>query len=223
MATKDWAAPLIAAAVTFAGLLLLPEPGPPADLGIDDDGVDFVFAEPPRVPSPDRPATVVVVSRDAQPVEAPWRTPYLALYESTGAVAVCLRYAPCVATHEVAAPEEPRLAVGGYNATRVTVHVFDADAELVFSNGNASEQARLTRTLTPEQLPRGTWYLGANATAPPGTQQPPPAARAFLTQARTLIDGLPVGGVATTQTDALAAWYGTLYITLRVDQLVLAP
>lgn len=223
MATKDWAAPLVAAAVTFAGLSLLPEPGPALEHRGDDDGVDFAFPGPPRIPSPDRPATVVVLSRDAQPVEGPWRTPHVAMYVSVGFVAQCLRHSPCVATHELADADEPRLGEDGYNGTQVTVHVFDAQAELVFSNGNTSEQARLTRTLSPEQLPAGTWYLGANSTAPPGTQRLPPAAAAFLGQVRPLIDGLPVGGVATTQTDALAAWYGTLYITLRVDELVFAP
>lgn len=162
------------------------------------------------------------VAVDGVAVRCP--TPSLALLRLTGNELVACVHDDChVLGAPVALVDGPRLGWGGYNGTRVTVHAFDARGELVFSNGDEAEQARLTRTLTPTQLPTGVWYLGANATAPPGTQKPPLAAQAFLPQVRHLIEGLPVGGVATTQTDALATWYGTLFVTLRVDELVHAP
>lgn len=219
---KEWLIVAILSAATFAGLSALDPAEDRHRTASEPDG-RFAFEGPPRVAAANDTAHVVVLADRPQALDAKWRTPYVAIYESTSSTALCLRFWPCVATHVVAAPGEPRLGMAGFNGTRVTVHVFDAQGDLVFSNGNASEQARLTRTLTPAQLPAGTWYLGANATAPPGTQKPPLAAQAFLPQVRHLIQGLPVGGVATTQTDALATWYGTLFVTLRVDELVHAP
>lgn len=117
----------------------------------------------------------------------------------------------------------PRFGVDGYNATRLTVHVFDAAGELIASNAGPSEQARLTGTYAPEQLPSGLYYLGADATPPPGTEPLPRAARLLVGEMRPLLQGLPVGGVASTSSDALQALYGRLYITAQVDELAPAP
>lgn len=125
--------------------------------------------------------------------------------------------------HLTAAEPGPRLLVDGFNATRVTAYIFDAEGVLHFTNANASDAARFKQApggITP--LPNGTWYLG-NGVTPEGQERLPLAAQAILNQLRPLLVGLPEGGVATTQTNALVSFYGTLFVTIRVDELVYAP
>ncbi|MEK6976147.1 MAG: hypothetical protein AABY18_07380 [Candidatus Thermoplasmatota archaeon] len=224
MAAKDWLVPLLLAGATF-GLLTAFDP---TGNGQDADAAGhagFVLAFDDVRVAPRQVATQVVLLADGAQqtgTGTPWVTPHVALSWSVHNPDACDPRWPCV-VHDEATDGEPRLGLLGYNATRVTVHVFDVRGELVFSNGNASEQARLTRQYAPEQLPAGTWYLGSNNTLPPGTQRLPPAAAAFLGQVRDLIQGLPVGGVVSIETEALATWYGTLFVTLQVDDLVHAP
>jgi hypothetical protein len=258
MATKDWAAPLVAAMVTFGGLLALPEPshdrgspGTPDEEAAHDDEVLWAFPDA-KAPEPGRVLllgriTSLVAGHDCpviRPRIEPPRWPGIIGGGSGNISMAIVCWTPALAVLDVTfnvtsfrdrdfvvvgdqtvatVGTGPFLGQAGYNATRVTVHVFNADGELVASNGNASEQARLKGRYTPEQLPGGVWYLGANATAPEGTQPLPAAARALLPQLRALLQGLPVGGVATTQTDALRALFGTLYVTAQVDELVHAP
>ena len=48
-------------------------------------------------------------------------------------------------------------------------------------------------------------------------------AGALLAHMMPLLHGLPVGGVASIQTNAAVVVYGTLFVTVRVDGLVQAP
>lgn len=245
MATKDWLVPLLVGAVGFAGLALMPMPQAHETTLGDASGVQVVLAtHADNLPSHD-PGPELVVSETARPLgnetlrltdywcpiqtdvpvtcihggswpvvrEVRWVTPHVGLREvPQGRDGLC---------EDVC--EMRRLGVDGYNATRVTVHVLDAEGELVFSNGNASDQERLVRNLTPQQLPAGVWYLGDNATAPAGTAKLPLAAQAFLGGYRDQLQGLDEGAVLTVQTDALKTWYGPLWITLRIEELVFAP
>jgi len=234
MPAKEWLVPLVLAAVTFAGLAQVDLDRPAPRTGDEaHDGAEarsgFRYAFPQRhvVAAADRNATVILLADDPMPTgrsgNTDWRSPHVAMQDSLPVLVLCTSQVPCGQTHVVADPAQPRLGAAGFNATRVTVHVFDAQGELVFSNGDEAEQARLVRRHQPEQLPDGVWYLGANETAPDGTRRLPAAAAAFLDGVRPLLDGLPEGGVASVETEALRTWYGTLYVTLRVDELVHAP
>ncbi|MFA5944643.1 MAG: hypothetical protein WC876_09280 [Candidatus Thermoplasmatota archaeon] len=115
----------------------------------------------------------------------------------------------------------PRLGSDGYNATRATIYVFDERGLLAATNdaeGNWSRFAGAPTTMQP-----AVWYIGANATAPNGTEPLPSFAVPLVQKLRPLMEGLPVGGVATTQSNAYVNFYGTLFITARIDALVYAP
>jgi hypothetical protein len=114
-----------------------------------------------------------------------------------------------------------QLLRGGHNATRVTAYVFDEAGELLASNAN--DTARYTLHDDFVRLPSTAWYLGANATAPNGTSHLPGFAKPLVDRVRPQLDGLPVGGVASVRSNAYAALYGSLFVTVRVDSLVLAP
>lgn len=115
----------------------------------------------------------------------------------------------------------PVLFHDGHNATRVTAYVFDEDGLLVASNAN--DTARFEQHDDFFRLPSTAWYLGANETAPNGTAHLPAGARPLVERVRSQLDGLPVGGVATTRSNAYVALYGSLFVTLRIDELVHAP
>lgn len=121
------------------------------------------------------------------------------------------------------APEEvgPRFGEEGYNATRATVYVFDSRGLLLFTNdppGNWSEFQG-----PPTQFDAETWYLGDNGTAPEGTEPVPEFARPLLPQLRPVLQGVPVGGVVSAQSNAYASYFGTVFITARIDALTYAP
>lgn len=115
----------------------------------------------------------------------------------------------------------PFLFRDGHNATRVTAYVFDEAGLLLASNAN--DTARHTLHDDFVRLPSTAWYLGANATAPNGTSHLPGFAKPLVDRVRPQLDGLPVGGVASVRSNAYAALYGSLFVTVRVDALVLAP
>ena len=115
----------------------------------------------------------------------------------------------------------PRLGRDGYNATRATIYVFDERGLLAATNdaeGNWSRFAGAPTTMEP-----AGWYIGKNATAPAGTAPVPSFASPLLQRLRPQLEGLPVGGVATTQSNAYVSLYRTLFITARIDALVYAP
>lgn len=126
-------------------------------------------------------------------------------------------------TYGVQPDTRPLLGVDGHNATRITVHVFDETGLLAATNADANETARLAGASHPQRLPGGVWYVGANSTAPNGTQPVPALARPLFQELKPLMQGLPVGGVASVRSDAYASLYGTLYVTVRIDGLVQAP
>ena len=251
MPAKEWLVPLGLAALTFVGLLQLPEPQGKvgATMEVRGDEVRWIF-EDGALAVPGQTVALGNVVHVSQGKACPALSPH-GLVENGGllsngrgtmtanldcptpalvrltvdaqrGLANDTAFIAVGDLHLVESPG-PRFGLEGYNATRVTVHVFDGDGELVASNGNASEKARLTGKFAPNDLPGGTWYLGDNATAPDGTRHLPAAARALLPQLRALLVGLPEGGVATTHTDALSGAYGRLYVTARIDQLVHAP
>lgn len=117
----------------------------------------------------------------------------------------------------------PRLGVDGHNGTRITVHVFDETGLLAATNAPANETGGFVGRSSPQQLPGGVWYVGSNATAPPGTRHIPSMARPLFDQLKPLMQGLPAGGVATIRSEAYASVYGVLYVTVRIDGLVEAP
>jgi hypothetical protein len=115
----------------------------------------------------------------------------------------------------------PRLGLDGYNATRATIYVFDERGLLAATNDEQGNWSRFPGA--PTTMESAVWYIGANATAPNGTKHPPEFARPLVERLRPLMEGLPVDGVATTRSNAYVAYLGTLFITLRVDELVYAP
>lgn len=115
----------------------------------------------------------------------------------------------------------PRLGLDGYNATRATIYVFDERGLLAATNDEESNHTRFPGA--PTTMEPAVWYIGANGTAPEGTQKPPSFAAPLVQKLRPLMEGLPVGGVASTQSNAYVSLYGTLFITIRIDELVHAP
>lgn len=115
----------------------------------------------------------------------------------------------------------PLLGVDGYNGTRATVYVFDERGLLAATNDDRGNWSRFPGA--PTTMESAVWYIGANATAPNGTQHPPEFAKPLVERLRPLMEGLPVGGVATTRSNAYVSYLGTLFITMRIDGLVYAP
>ena len=115
----------------------------------------------------------------------------------------------------------PRLGSDGYNGTRATIYVFDERGLLAATNDDEGNWSRFAGS--PTSMESAVWYIGENGTAPNGTQKPPAFAAPLVQKLRPLMEGLPVGGVASTQSNAYVSLYGTLFITLRVDELVHAP
>lgn len=115
----------------------------------------------------------------------------------------------------------PRLGRDGHNATRATIYVFDSRGLLAATNDAKENLTRFAGS--PTTLDSALWYIGENGTAPNGTQKPPSFATPLLQKLRPLIEGLPVGGVASTQSNAYVSLYGTLFITARIDELAYAP
>lgn len=120
-----------------------------------------------------------------------------------------------------AGTEGPRLGLDGYNATRATLYVFDSRGLLAATNDEPGNWSRFPGA--PTTMDPAVWYFGANATAPNGTQKVPSFAAPLVQQMRPLMEGLPVGGVASAHSNAYVSLYGTLFITLRVDEVVYAP
>jgi hypothetical protein len=121
-----------------------------------------------------------------------------------------------------AGQEGPRLGRDGYNATRATIYVFDSRGLLAATNDSPGNWSRFGGS--PTTLDSALWYLGANGTAPNGTQEVPSFARPLLPQLRPQLEGLAVGGVASVRSNAYAGFgYGTLFITARIDALAYAP
>ncbi|HUR25121.1 MAG TPA: hypothetical protein VM327_03790 [Candidatus Thermoplasmatota archaeon] len=114
-----------------------------------------------------------------------------------------------------------RLGLDGYNGTRATIYVFDERGLLAATNDAPGNWSRFAGS--PTTMESAVWYIGANGTAPNGTQKPPSFAMPFVQRLRPLMEGLPVGGVASTQSNAYVSLYGTLFITIRIDGLVYAP
>jgi hypothetical protein len=126
--------------------------------------------------------------------------------------------------HAVSLPsgsEGPRLGLDGHNATRATLYVFDSRGLLAATNDEPVNWSRFPGA--PTTMEPAVWYFGSNATAPNGTQKVPSFAAPLVQQMRPLMEGLPVGGVASAQSNAYVSLYGTLFITLRVDEIVYAP
>lgn len=117
----------------------------------------------------------------------------------------------------------PRLFEAGYNATKVTAFVFDEAGELLASNAAADQVAQFAKREDYVRLPTTAWYLGANGTAPNGTAHLPGFAQPLVDKVRPELGGLPERGVASTRSNAYVALYGTLFVTIRVDELVHAP
>ncbi|MHB1261388.1 MAG: hypothetical protein ACYC2H_06700 [Thermoplasmatota archaeon] len=123
--------------------------------------------------------------------------------------------------HERAGPGSPRLGMDGYNATRATIYVFDERGLLAATNDAKENWTRFAGA--PTTMESAVWYIGANSTTPNGTEKPPSFAAPLVQKLRPLMEGLPVGGVASTQSNAYVSLYGTLFITARIDELAYAP
>lgn len=159
-------------------------------------------------------------------------TDKLAFYERAHAGAACPRSTHCGPLGDqlsplpksYALPDDevgPRFGVDGYNATKATVYVFDARGLLLFTSDSEGNWSRFQGPPTP--FDAELWYLGANGTTPPGTEPVPEFARPLLPQLRPVLQGVPVGGVVSAQSNAYAAYFGTVFVTARVDALAYAP
>jgi hypothetical protein len=176
-------------------------------------------------------AALAEVNRSTGPLgEFSWQSDRVALYRVAGAPY------PCCAEHPDAGegplplvtvldPEGPgpRLLQDGYNATRVTAFVFDEAGLLLASNAPGVDLLRYPLHGDFIRLPTVAWYLGGNGTAPNGTVALPGFAKPLLDRVLPQLDGLPEGGVATARSNAYVSLFGTLFVTVRIDALVLAP
>lgn len=194
-------------------------------LVVAPDGQDAALEALNRSPSRPQAAQLDWVGgNEARGVEhrlAYYSTPHLG----------CPEGAPCpaagdpgllpAALADANATQAPRFGVDGYNATRATVYVFDARGLLLFTNdapGNWSEFQG-----PPTEFAAEVWYLGEKGSAPNGTKPVPSFARSLLPQLRPALTGTPVGAVVSAQSNAYASFYGTVFITARIDELVYAP
>lgn len=230
MGVKEWAVPIVAALATF-GLLWVLQPHPAASAG-----PEFVnpFHDDLRVNATSHdPLQLLVLAKTPQklgldgPSGVTWRTPYVGLVGSQNGDIVCIR-APCdplqgPTIHHHAPADAPLFGADGNNATRVTCYVFDETGTLVASNADAANRSRFRGGANAQDLPDSLWYLGANDTAPPGTERLPGMAAALVGRLMPQLEGLPVGGVASDSSNALVALYGTLFVTVQVDEIVQAP
>lgn len=229
MAAKDWLAPVVVALVAFGGLWVV-QPhlqfgGGSAAVYQETGGYAYAFPQAPRVADANASARLLLLSQEAQAVApgSPWQSAHVGFQQSQRFTIACKTPWPCGPTHAVAQPGEPRLGVAGYNATRFTVHAFTADGTLVASNAPIEVRAQFLRGDRAEVLPQALWYLGANQTLPEGTSRLPSVAAPLLATLLPQLQGMPEGGVASTQTNRLNWLYGTLYVTVRLDALVHAP
>lgn len=221
MPRTDWLVPAFVAVAAFSGLAWAqPELAAALERAQPPAGLVYAF---PLGPVADAPVEVLVV--DAAGKHDLGLDPATGITWETEAVGF---QATSAAPPDTVGPTwhhqgaGPRFGVEGFNATRLTVFVVDAKGFLVASNAPAADQARFAGGAGAEELPTGLWYLG-NGTAPDGVQVPPAADSAVVSRVARALQGLPVGGVATAKTDALAWAYGTLYVTVRIDDLQFAP
>jgi hypothetical protein len=165
-----------------------------------------------------------------------WQSPYLALATESNNATGCWMDAKAVRVlcpggmfqdRFLVASAPPtndtgaRLLHEGYNATKVTAYIFDEEGLLLASNANDTARFELHGDFI--RLPSAAWYLGDNGTAPPGTTFLPGLAKPLVDKVRPELDGLPVGGVASTRSNAYVNYYGSLFVTVRIDSLVHAP
>jgi hypothetical protein len=249
---REWLVPLVLGTVVAVGLYALPEhgkQGQPSDGGSTTASSSSGPAPVPDVLLPFAGATAVenrsttflvlaphgkaaalaAVNRSTGPLGAfEWQSDKVALYGFEGAPSSCCAgrsYAdgwPLPRVDVVPADSPgPRLLHDGYNATRVTAYVVDEAGLLLASNAN--DTARFVKHDDYLRLQSSAWYLGKNATAPNGTARLPGFAQPLVDRAMDQLDGLPVGGVASTRSNAYVALYGSLFVTIRVDELVYAP
>lgn len=199
--------------------------------GVDGGNLTFLVLAPHG-----KAAALADVNRSIDPSQGQrlqWQEPEIAFYtqgttacKPAGAAcdpAWAFGYWPLPRSHGVLPETRPLLGVDGYNGTRITVHVFDETGLLAATNAPENETYLFDGGSHPQQLPGGVWYVGANATAPNGTQPIPATARPLFQQLLPLMRGLPVGGVASVRSDAYASVYGPLYVTVRIDGLAYAP
>lgn len=169
------------------------------------------------------------VNRSSGPLgQTTWQSDHVALYSFTSGPYVCCAgraYAdgwPLPMVNVVPnATAGPGLFHEGYNATKVTAYIFDEAGELLASNANDTARFDLHDDFI--RLPSVAWYLGDNDTAPAGTTFLPGLAAPLVEKVRPELDGLPVGGVASTRSNAYVNYYGSLFVTVRIDALVHAP
>ncbi len=244
MAWRDWAVPLAAGVV---GGLLLWSLGPrevdeeaPAPEPADWNGTGWVFLEGPRVAATPSNVSLLFVPPTGDlevetlcPASGCLGEAPVLMRLGDGLLSapaqdyriVCIR-APCdqppapYITRD-AAPGEIRFGVDGFNATKLSFYAFNLDGEVLASSAPDADLARFRLSGAFIRLPDSVWYLGENATTPPGTARLPATLAPFLSQARPLLEGLPVGGVATVSTTHWAL--GELWLTARIDGLLQTP
>ena len=248
---REWLVPIVLGLVVAAGLWALPQgdheeteghgaaPGTSTSATTPRPQHDtvLVFTEPPRTFTGE--ATVALVSRSINGTLTPFplhirdaitwmggHVGFLAVSNATRDDGWMADAAACDCTSgatdpEMATPDERRLFHDGHNATKVTAYVFDEAGHLLASNAN--DTARFAKRDDYTRLPSTTWYLGANGTAPNGTSHLPGFAQPLVDRVRPQLDGLPEGGIASRRDNSYAFLYGTLFVTIRVDELVYAP
>lgn len=242
---REWVLPIVLGVLTAIGLGLLPQPRH-APAPVTNDPIAFPFRD--SFGPLEANTTFIVLAPhgksaflarlnetgdSGQASALEWKGQTLALYTEPNLYAGCYHQVCSDPTWVFGSYPLPRarglhdeemghrLGIDGYNATRVTAYVFDSTGALFATN--ADDAAAFAGGADARRLPGGAWYLGDNATAPDGTQAVPPLAGALMAKMLPLLHGLPVGGVASMQTNAAVVLYGTLFVTVRIDALVQAP
>lgn len=125
------------------------------------------------------------------------------------------------------APPGARFGVDGHNATRVIFYAWSSDQEVIATNAPLHELNRFPVKDDYAQMPAEAWYLGDNETAPEGTRKLPREFEDLGREARDLLQGTPVGGVASAklpEEDYGLGWLlGDLWLTVQVQELLRAP
>lgn len=228
MSAREWLLPLVLGGLAAGAVVVLPSPSLP-----EEDPLPAAVAEPlglawasrEAVAAPGDTVTFLAVGRPDDP-QLPFSCPdgerLLPLHGETRVLWRLEVPAGCRSLDgalrvDVADGNATSFGEGGHNATRVTVHVFNEDGELLASNAGATDRNRFRLYGDFVTVSDRAWYLGDGPT-PEGMRVP----TGYVEFARTRLAGLPEGGVGwghvpTHEYDWLT---GPLWVTARVDGLV---
>ncbi len=231
MSLKEWVLPLVLGAVAAGLVFVLPTPSFPHDDPLPapvEEPLGLAWAFHHAVAEPGGSAPFVGVGEPTDPVleltceNGPRRV--LMHFETkvlwVAEIPVGCRSLDGVLRVDYAPSDALHFGVDGYNATDVTVMVFDEKGELLASNAGATSRNRYHLYGDFVTLSSRTWYLGDGPT-PPGMRVPD----GYEASAHRQLDGLPEGALAYLPVGGHEYdWLvGPIWITVHVESVTHAP